>query len=108
MSGNESAFPQLGIETDLVGDGSGAKFPHTYSYETGAGSGLTKRELFAAMAPAEEIERIRPATVGETATYVGHPGDLWRERNTIEAIAKARVAWADAMLAALHPKDVVR
>ena len=70
--------------------------------------GLTKRELFAAMAPADEIERIRPDTVGETAIYVGRPGDLFRTRNTIEAIAKARVEWADALLAALHEESTSR
>jgi hypothetical protein len=84
-NGKQPAFPIFGVETDFEGDGSGAKFPHTYSYEKDAG--LTKRELFAAMAMQGAIAaRANPSALG----FESHK------------IATEAVECADELLAALQ------
>ena len=65
-------------------------------------SGLSKRELFAAMAPAKEIRDMTPDTIGTCAVFIGiDPEDYDGEMHYPLVLAKVRCAWADALLAEL-------
>jgi hypothetical protein len=89
MNGGDPAFPATKIETDLVGDGSGQKFPHVYTHSEGGG--LTKRELFAALIAQGIVQ---------SAAELGEADDSADEHE--RAIAENSVSIADALIAALN------
>lgn len=69
-------------------------------YEIVTHGGLTKRDWFAAAAPAAEIDNMVPTTVAEAAAYIGVPVEEYKYTTHYPLVAaKARYAYADAMLA---------
>lgn len=62
--------------------------------------GLSKLELFAAMAPAKEIEEMTPADRIGCAALLGVPSDKYNgPRDYPAVLARVRFIWAEAMLA---------
>jgi hypothetical protein len=77
----EPAFPRMGVETDLTGDGSGGQFPHVYSYEEAAG--LTKREYFA-------IRIMQALATGNNPAVQSQPQHMARDAvNAADALIEA-------------------
>lgn len=62
--------------------------------------GLSKLELFAALAPAKEIEEMTPADRIGCAALLGVPSDKYNgPRDYPAVLARIRFMWAEAMLA---------
>lgn len=68
-------------------------------------SGMTLRDYYIVHAPAAEIAEMVPATIKDCAFYIGVPCDRYDGvRDYVTVLAKARCAWADAMLKAREAK----
>lgn len=63
--------------------------------------GINLREYFIIHAPAKEIDKLIPKTVGGISEFLGIDSSKYRSASIsqrMQAIAKARGIWADAML----------
>jgi hypothetical protein len=80
----------------------GPAFPVTPSDRNGQYAtelGMTLRDYAALHAPADEIRDIAPNKVDDCAAYIGIASEHYLgSRDYIRVLAKARYAWADAML----------
>jgi len=87
-------------------DDGGAAFPMPSGPEprvnatTHYNEGMSLRDWFAAHAPPCDVEAITGTDVKTVAEYLGIDPNEWRYEHCIEAHAKARYQWADAMLKA--------
>jgi hypothetical protein len=94
------------LAADIAGrkrDDGGPAFPYERKYSDGVmgvSDGMTLRDYAALHAPADEIRDIVPSTIGECAAYIGISfSEYVADEHYAKALAKARFAWADAMLA---------
>ena len=72
----------------------------TGKFEGLVAGGLTKRELFAASAPATEISDIFPGSNAGCAELLGIPAHEYKTtQQYLQVLAILRYQWADAMLA---------
>ena len=97
------AFPIATEHVQFIADSKGeptAKIARSL----GTYPGMSLRDYFAAHAPSREIENIIPETGKEAGDWLGVEKFNWREHYPMAA-AKARMIWADAMLAARGKED---
>ena len=84
-------------------DDGGPAFPNILpETQVGGGwdSGMTLRDYFIAHAPAQEISDLVPSDINGCAAYIGIPPEEYKgESHYLLVLAKARGAWADAMIA---------
>jgi hypothetical protein len=66
--------------------------------------GMSLRDYMIIHAPVSEIEALIPDTVGEISQWLGVKNYTWIEHYPM-ALAKARMIWADAMIAARERKE---
>lgn len=76
----------------------GPAFPESHPACPSPASGLTKREWFAGMAPAQEIAEMCPADGPGCARLLGIATNDFRGEYYAAVLAKLRYQWADAMI----------